>query len=66
MMIEVPDRLSATRNCSDARLPRLGMGSPPVFRNSDRASRPGYQDPGAFVGTNPTDELITSELPVTR
>jgi hypothetical protein len=34
-------------------------GSRPVFRNSDRASTPGYRDPGAFVGTNPTGELIT-------
>jgi hypothetical protein len=31
-------------------------GSRPVFRNSDRASTPGYRDPGAFIDTNPTDE----------
>jgi len=27
-------------------------GSRPVFRNSDRASTPGYRDPGAFKGSN--------------
>ena len=44
----------------------LVTGRPPVFRNSDRASVPGYRDPDAFVGTNPTGEPITSGLPVTR
>jgi hypothetical protein len=39
-------------------------GSRPVFRNSDRASTPGYRDPGALVGTNPADESTTSSLPV--
>jgi hypothetical protein len=39
-------------------------GSRPVFRNSDRASTPGYRDPGAFLDTNPADDPITSGLPV--
>ena len=32
-------------------------GSRPVFRNSDRASTPGYRDPGAFFGTNPASKI---------
>ena len=40
-------------------------GSRPVFRNSDRASTPGYRDPGAFLST-PTDELITSDCPSSK
>jgi len=39
-----------------SKLAGLVPKSRPVFRNSDRASTPGYQDPGAFMGINPSEE----------
>ena len=40
-----------------------------AYRKLDRPCKMppmAFLDPSAFIGTNPTDELITSRLPVTR
>jgi len=43
---------SVIRKRSDPVFGGLVSTSRPVFKNSDRASTPGYRGPGAFVGTN--------------
>lgn len=48
----------------------MGRGSVPISRHGGRdpnaKAERGFLDAGAFPGINPTDEEITSELPVIR